>query len=249
MAFRGRGRGRGGFGGGFRIAKQVPFELFPEIEELGTAAGVKENISLAIWFLSFRSTGTSLLTILKMKMKPQKVSIKIQVIETQRAEIERFSDRKSEKTRTKPPLSHFIRMEPDYVPAELAKGEKREKCGVKRMKWTPDADMRRLDVFEKLEQKYQGQGADEKENEEEEGDENAEEEEQEHRHDGDYNQNRDFDDDEDDFNMADDNDGMTFSSLLFSSFFDFAHPYLPPPAIFTCFNVWHAMLIILLFCR
>ncbi|KAI5679487.1 hypothetical protein M9H77_00714 [Catharanthus roseus] len=198
MAFRGRGRGRGGFGGGFRIAKQVPFELFPEIEELGTAAGVKENISLAIWYSKFQKYWNSSPYYLEDEHEASE--------KTQRTEIERFSDRKSEKTRTKAPLSHFIRMEPDYVPAELAKGEKKEKRTMKRMKWTPDADMQKLDIFEKLEQKYQGQGADEKENEEEEEDENVEEDEQEYSDDGDYNQNRDFDDDEDDFNMADDND-------------------------------------------
>nr|GMD73500.1 DNA-directed RNA polymerase III subunit RPC7-like [Ipomoea batatas] len=52
MAFRGRGRGRGGFGGGFRIAKQEPFELFPKIndQDLGNASNVTERLSLAVWY-------------------------------------------------------------------------------------------------------------------------------------------------------------------------------------------------------
>ena len=44
------------------------------------------------------------------------------LVESQRIEIEKHADRKSKKASSKQPLSHFIRMEPDYVPAELAKG-------------------------------------------------------------------------------------------------------------------------------
>ena len=44
------------------------------------------------------------------------------LVESQSTEIEKYSDRKSKKKSSKQPLSHFIRMEPDYVPAELAKG-------------------------------------------------------------------------------------------------------------------------------
>ena len=43
-------------------------------------------------------------------------------LENQSSGIERFSDRKSGKAKSKALLSDFIRMEPDYIPAELAKG-------------------------------------------------------------------------------------------------------------------------------
>ncbi|CAK9174544.1 unnamed protein product [Ilex paraguariensis] len=51
MAFRGRGRGRGyGGGGGFRVAKQEPFILFPDISEnLTDAKTVNEEVNLAIY--------------------------------------------------------------------------------------------------------------------------------------------------------------------------------------------------------
>ncbi|KAL3528678.1 hypothetical protein ACH5RR_008000 [Cinchona calisaya] len=200
MAFRGRGRGRGGFGGGgFRAAKHVPFELFPEIEELGTATSAKENVSLASWCNQFQRYWNSSPCYVEHECGSAK--------KTQSTEIEKYSDRKSERTSSKQPLSHFIRMEPDYVPAELAKGEKKEKHGVKRVRWNPEADMQKLDVFEMREQEHQGQEINEKkEDEEEEEDEKLEEEEEEYSDDGDYNQNIDFDDDEDDFNMGDDND-------------------------------------------
>ncbi|XP_071931843.1 uncharacterized protein [Coffea arabica] len=198
MAFRGRGRGRGGFGGGgFRAAKQEKFDLFPEIEELGTAEGVKVDPSFAVWYSKFQRYWNSSPYYVEDESGGAKKS--------QSTEIEKYSDRKSKKKSSKQPLSHFIRMEPDYVPAELAKGEKKEKHGAKRVRWNPEADMKKLDVFEKLEQKHQGQEINEKEDEEEE-DEKLEEEEEEYSDDGDYNQNIDFDDDEDDFNMGDDND-------------------------------------------
>ncbi|KAL3511728.1 hypothetical protein ACH5RR_024445 [Cinchona calisaya] len=200
MAFRGRGRGRGGYGGGgFRAAKQVPFELFPEIEELGTAAGMEVNAPLAIWYNKLQRYWNSSPYYVEDESGGSK--------KTQRTEIERYSDRNSQKTISKQPLSHFIRMEPDYVPAELAKGEKKDRHGVKRVRWNPEADMQKLDLFEKREQEHQGQEVSEKkEDEEEEEDERLEEEEEEYSDDGDYNQNIDFDDDEDDFNMGDDND-------------------------------------------
>lgn len=199
--FRGRGRGRGGVGGGgggFRIAKQVPFELFPEIEELGTAAGVKQDVSFALRYNRLQKYWNSS----PYYIGDKSVSLK----KTQSREIERFSDRKSGKEKSKALLSDFVRMEPDYVPADLAKGEK-EKHGAKRVRWNPESDLQKLDVFEKLEQKHQGEDINEKnEDEEEEEDEKIEEEEEEYSDDGDYNQNIDFDDDEDDFNLGDDND-------------------------------------------
>nr|XP_027126901.1 DNA-directed RNA polymerase III subunit RPC7-like isoform X2 [Coffea arabica]XP_027126902.1 DNA-directed RNA polymerase III subunit RPC7-like isoform X2 [Coffea arabica] len=192
MAFRGRGRG------GFRAAKQENFDLFLEIDELGTAESVKVDPSFAVWFSKFQRYWNSSPYYVEDESGGAKKS--------QRIEIEKLADRKSKKTSSKQPLSHFIRMEPDYVPAELAKDEKKEKHGIKRVRWNPEADMQKLDVFEKLEQKHQVQELNGKEDEEEEGDEKLEEDEEEYSDDGDYNQNIDFDDDEDDFNTGDDND-------------------------------------------
>ncbi|XP_027126901.2 uncharacterized protein [Coffea arabica] len=192
MAFRGRGRG------GFRAAKQENLDLFLEIDELGTAESVKVDPSFAVWFSKFQRYWNSSPYYVEDESGGAKKS--------QRIEIEKLADRKSKKTSSKQPLSHFIRMEPDYVPAELAKDEKKEKHGIKRVRWNPEADMQKLDVFEKLEQKHQVQELNGKEDEEEEGDEKLEEDEEEYSDDGDYNQNIDFDDDEDDFNTGDDND-------------------------------------------
>lgn len=202
MAFRGRGRGRGrgGYGGGYGPAKQVPFELFPEIEELGTASGVKENSSLVIWFYKFEKF---------CKSSPYYiVDANEGLKKTQGSEIERFSDRHSEKIRPKQPLSHFIKMDHDHVPAELAKSSRKEKHGIKKVKWNPESDTLQLDDFiaKKLKERQGEQVIEKKEEEEDEDDDRNEEDEEEDSDDGDYTKNVDFDDDEDDFNMDDEND-------------------------------------------
>nr|XP_027126899.1 uncharacterized protein LOC113743037 isoform X1 [Coffea arabica]XP_027126900.1 uncharacterized protein LOC113743037 isoform X1 [Coffea arabica] len=125
MAFRGRGRG------GFRAAKQENFDLFLEIDELGTAESVKVDPSFAVWFSKFQRYWNSSPYYVEDESGGAKKS--------QRIEIEKLADRKSKKTSSKQPLSHFIRMEPDYVPAELAKDEKKEKHGIKRVRWNPEA--------------------------------------------------------------------------------------------------------------
>ncbi|KAL0338784.1 UNVERIFIED_CONTAM: hypothetical protein Sangu_1400500 [Sesamum angustifolium] len=182
MAFRGRGRGRGGFGGGgFRPAKQEPLELFPEIEGLGTAEYSTAQIELIKWSS-----------------------------EVDKPDIERYSDRNLHAGKVKPPLWHFIKLDADHVPAELARGEKQKL--VKRVRWNPESDLQKLDLFEKLEQKHQGQeGTEKKENEEEEEEDGGnEEDEGEFSDEGDYEQAEYCDDDEDDFNMADDNNDEPF---------------------------------------
>ncbi|OIT07648.1 PREDICTED: DNA-directed RNA polymerase III subunit RPC7-like [Nicotiana attenuata] len=196
-----RGRGRGGFGGGnFRPAKQVPFELFPEIENLGNAASVTERTTLAIWHSKLQKYWNSSPYYLREESDVLK--------KTKGMDIERFSDRKSERGKSKPPLSHFIRMDPAYVPAELAKGGREENRAAKRVRWNPESDMQKLDLLEKLDKKLEGDEEKKKdgEDEEEEQEEKIEEEEEEFSDDGDYNQNLyDYDDDEDDYNMNEDN--------------------------------------------
>ncbi|KAG7585867.1 hypothetical protein ISN45_Aa02g012160 [Arabidopsis thaliana x Arabidopsis arenosa] len=75
---------------------------------------------------------------------------------------------------------------------------------VKRAKWSQEADLQKLDVFEKLEAKSNAEGKEEKE--EGEDDEEVEESQGEESDNGDYDQNQDFDDDDDDYNQADDGD-------------------------------------------
>ncbi|KAD0176514.1 hypothetical protein E3N88_44680 [Mikania micrantha] len=105
----------------------------------------------------------------------------------------------------KPPLSDYMKMTDDYVPAELV--AKNVRHSNKKVRWDPQsADLQRLDLFEKLDQGPQGQDDDEKEKKEDEDDdednENIEEEEEDSG--DDYDQGPDFDDDEDDFNMDED---------------------------------------------
>ncbi|KAK4427277.1 hypothetical protein Salat_1496600 [Sesamum alatum] len=205
MSFRGRGRGRGSFGGGgFRPAKQVPFELFPEIEGLGTAEYSTANIQLIKWSSALQKYWNS---------SPYYYEDRRERTEKgQKPDIERYSDRNMQATKAKPPLWHFIKLDPDHVPAELAIGEKNGKRVVKRVRWNPESDLHKLDLFEKLEQKYQGQeGTEKKENEDEEEEDGAnEEDEGEFSDEGDYEQPEYFDDDEDDYNMADDNNDEPF---------------------------------------
>ncbi|XP_059640063.1 uncharacterized protein LOC132282409 [Cornus florida] len=184
MAFRGRGRGRGFGGGGFHSAKQEPFVLFPDIENFPDAKSVTEETTLVVLNSRLQKFWNSSPYYIKDKDQGENAISK---------------------------LSQFMKMSFKYVPAELAKGSKQEKQGKEKVRWKPDSDAQKLDLFEKLEKKHQGQdekgGKEKKEDEnEEEDDERMEEEDEEFSDDGDYNQNIDFDDDEDDFNM-DDNDG------------------------------------------
>ncbi|KAI3455501.1 hypothetical protein Pfo_012164 [Paulownia fortunei] len=205
MSFRGRGRGRGGFGGGgFRPAKQDPFELFPEIEGLGTAEYSTANIQLIKWSWSLQKFCHS------SPYYYEDRSERLQKV--QKPDIERYSDRNLQATKAKPPLGDFIKLDPDHIPAELARGVKKEKHVVKKVRWNPESDLQKLDHFEKLEQNNQGQeGTEKKENEDEEDEDGGnEEDEGEFSDEGDYEQPEYFDDDEDDYNMADDNNDEPF---------------------------------------
>ncbi|KAH0663555.1 hypothetical protein KY290_030372 [Solanum tuberosum] len=209
MASRGRGRGRGGYGGN-RLAKQVSFELFPEVENLGNAAGVTERIALAIWQANLQKFWNS---------SPYYLADESDVLKkTKGMDIERFSDSKSERAEPESPLEDFIKMDSNYVPAELAKGGR----DVRRappggVRWKQESDMRKLDLLEKLDQKSKGDDEKKKDGEDEDEDpeEKVGEEEEEFSDDGDYNQNLyDYDDDEDDYNMNEDNNGMIQFAMM-----------------------------------
>ncbi|ANM67426.1 unnamed protein product [Arabidopsis thaliana] len=91
---------------------------------------------------------------------------------------------------------------PDNFSKELVGDTRREQRPVKRAKWSQEADLQKLDVFEKLESKFKTQGNEEKEDGED--DEQVVESEGEESDNGDYDQNQDFDDDEDDYNHEED---------------------------------------------
>ncbi|CAL5363544.1 unnamed protein product [Camellia sinensis] len=221
MAFRGRGRGGYGRGGGgsFGYAKQEPFLLFPltvielqvllvardnlqgEIENLPDAKSVTEEMALVLRSSRLQKFWNSSVYYLKDEgHKGDEIT-----------DIERFSDRGKRRTEHKHKLTDFIKCSVEYVPAELAQDSKSELNGPRKVRWNQESDLLKLDIFEKREQKHQGQdakdGKEKKDDEnEEEDDERLEEEDEEFSDDGDYNQNIDFDDDEDDFNMDDGND-------------------------------------------
>ncbi|CAI9114230.1 OLC1v1014899C1 [Oldenlandia corymbosa var. corymbosa] len=195
--------GRGGRGGrSFFHAKPRSFELFPAIPELGTAAGVKQDIMFARRYMVLENNWATSPFYIGDESGSSK--------RTQRKEIERFSDRKLGRTRAKERLSDYVRMDPDYVPAELAKEERKDRRGVKRVRLNPDSDLKRLDFLEKLEHERQGDDRYEKKDKEEEEDEVVEEGEEggSESDNGDYDLHLDdFQDDEDDFNLSDDDDG------------------------------------------
>ncbi|XP_065851760.1 uncharacterized protein [Euphorbia lathyris] len=201
MAFRGRGRGRGRFGGGgggFGYARQEPFIEFPEIE-LPDRKAVKEERALVLG-------NAKLLNFWKSSPYFLEESI---AKKSQSMDIERFSDWGKPKTTAKrDALSNFLILEPMNFPKELLTGAKREQPNPKKVRWNPNSDIKKWDLFEKLEEKFQGRedkGEKEKkegEDEEDEEDEEAQEAEEEPS-DDDYNQNVDFDDDDDDYNDVD----------------------------------------------
>ncbi|KAF3675720.1 putative serine/threonine-protein kinase-like [Capsicum annuum] len=195
MAYRGRGRGRGRGQLSFRGAKQLPFELFPEVPNLGNASGVTARITLAARHLKLQKYWNS---------SPYYLGEESDVLKkTKGMDIERFSDRNLERVKSKQPLAHFIRMDPAYVPAELAKGGREVRRAAKRVRWNPEADIgfvqNVLDQGQENEEKETdpyllkgSPGGDEKkkdgDDEDEEQEEKIEEEEEEFSDDGDYNQ-------------------------------------------------------------
>ncbi|KAL9438355.1 hypothetical protein AB3S75_024098 [Citrus x aurantiifolia] len=203
MAYRGRGRGRGGYGGGggFGFAKQEPFKLFPEIE-LPAHKNIPIEKNLILWNSRLLNYWKSSPYFLEENVEKNSQSV----------DIERYSDwNKPKVSSNRGSINQFLQLRSNNFPAELVK-DSREQRNPKRVRWNADRGLRKLDLFEKLEQKFEGQeDKDEKEkkegeDEDEDGDEAAGEAEEEFSDDGDYNQNIDFDDDEDDFNMDEGND-------------------------------------------
>lgn len=64
-------------------------------------------VFVLIWMLAFCWSDTSL---------------EIMAAELQKLDIERYSDRKLKAKKVMPPLWHFIKLDPDHMPAELGRG-------------------------------------------------------------------------------------------------------------------------------
>ncbi|PON87446.1 DNA-directed RNA polymerase III, subunit Rpc [Trema orientale] len=200
MAYRGRGRGRGYGGGGSNIGpvKQDPFVLFPEDVVLPAIKGVTVEKDLVRRSMILQNYWKSSPYYLE-----ETVSKK-----GQSTEIERFSDRKKvNNTIMRDSLSQIL--DHKKFPLELTEGSKAwRQPSRKRVRWNPDSELQKLEIFEKLEQRQALNDKGEKENKE--GENEDEDEDQEDRDseeepsDDDYIQNKDFDDDDDDFNMIDD---------------------------------------------
>ncbi|XP_047324351.1 DNA-directed RNA polymerase III subunit RPC7-like [Impatiens glandulifera] len=200
MSFRGGGgRGGGRFGrGNFGRAANKPFVYFPpeiELPEIKTVA--KEEIDLIAFGSRLQNFWAS---------SPYNLSEEGPRKEENVNE-EMFSDKKKQMNVHKRKLLDYIMCGIENVPAELAEGTSKSGSR-KKVQWSQGSEWKKLDMFEKLEQKRQAGGGD---GEEEEEEEEVAEEDEEFSDDGDYNQNIDFDDDEDDLNMEDDgNDEPTY---------------------------------------
>ncbi|BBG95676.1 hypothetical protein Prudu_004287 [Prunus dulcis] len=132
--------------------------------------------------------------------------------ERQNTEVERYSDRLKPKTTIRRGALFDI-LELKGFPQELTGGSRAQQPGRKRVRWNPDSELQKLDLFEKLEQRQgNNDGKEKKEGEGEDEDEEEEEEEpEEDFSDDDYQKNQDFDDDDDDFNMEDDGDALALT--------------------------------------
>ncbi|XP_077210542.1 DNA-directed RNA polymerase III subunit [Tasmannia lanceolata] len=209
MSYRGRGRGRGGGfgrGGGYTApVKEVPFVPFPEDVKL-------PEIPTELEFQAWEKTLCQQKVALQKFLKYSPYHLDVDPKSNSRAvDIERYSDVNKPETKAKrDSLSHFLKLTPANFPLELLQGLKRVKHDQKNLRWDPESGLSKMDMFEKLEQKYKGQDGKgekvKKEGESEDDEGKIEEEEEEDSDDGDYNQNIDFDDDEDDLNMDDGDD-------------------------------------------
>ncbi|KAL1568565.1 DNA-directed RNA polymerase III subunit RPC7-like [Salvia divinorum] len=198
MSFRGRGGGRGR--GGPPRAKQMPFDLFPEVA-IGVVKYSVEEVKKYSQFVSWSQNLQTFFETSPYHYQDRRLTLQ----KTQKLDIERYSDKKLQATTVKQPLHHLIMMDKDHMPAELVKDGQQT---VKRVKWDDEIDLNKLDQFEKLEEKYKGT---EEENEEEDAEDEENEDDAEiSGDDNDYEQAENVDDDEDDFNTPEEIDEDTY---------------------------------------
>ncbi|KAL6496990.1 hypothetical protein OROGR_028919 [Orobanche gracilis] len=203
MAYRGRGRGRGrgNFNFGSRAA-QVPLELFPVIEDLGTAVFSEARIQLTRWSLDLQKFWKNSPYYCEDGEQRRPENAKT-------PDIERYSDRKSQTKKVKSQLRDFIMLDSGHIAAELAEyGGKKRKRVAKKIRWNPELGQDIFDKFEKMDQG--GDDTEKNESGDEEDEVEIDEDDGEFSDEGDYERNRDYDDDEDDYNMIDDGDDEPF---------------------------------------
>ncbi|PQM36857.1 DNA-directed RNA polymerase III subunit RPC7 [Prunus yedoensis var. nudiflora] len=153
MAYRGRGRGGfGGGGGGFGYATQVPFELFPDID----LPNVKGILDPDKKIYQGKSEEENLVNQSRKFQKIWKGSPfyleQTTSKERQNTEVERYSDRLKPKTTIRRGALFDI-LELKGFPQELTGGSRAQQPGRKRVRWNPDSELQKLDLFEKLEQR------------------------------------------------------------------------------------------------
>ncbi|KAG6396722.1 hypothetical protein SASPL_142878 [Salvia splendens] len=153
MSFRGRGGGRGRAGP--PRAKQMPFDLFPEIP-IGVVKYSVEEVKKYSQFVSWSQNLQTFFETSPYHYQDRRLTQQ----KTQKVDIERYSDKKSQATTVKQPLHHLIMMDKDHMPAELVRGGQHT---VKRVKWDNEIDLSKLDRFEKLEEKNKNQDFDDDE--------------------------------------------------------------------------------------
>ncbi|KAK4793609.1 hypothetical protein SAY86_024044 [Trapa natans] len=147
MAFRG-GRGRGRFGGGQRsYAKEEPFVLYPEIE-LPSISKISsnDNRNFIMWKSKFESF---------CKASPYYLGDGTSKYDPfANLDPERYSDK--EKPKNKQSLPEFLQPTVAHFPKDILEDSKWKltKKG-KKMQLDADTDLKRFDIFEKLEQKQE----------------------------------------------------------------------------------------------
>ncbi|KAG7557972.1 DNA-directed RNA polymerase III subunit Rpc31 [Arabidopsis suecica] len=191
MSYRGsRGKPQGG---GADYGKPEPFVIFPDIT-LPDPKSISTDSQLVQTYFSFNKF---------WRNSPYHLGDGVSKKENESLDIERYSDSLKPKMKSNKNGSFFdfLVLRPDNFPKELL-GDARRERPVKRAKWSQEADLQKLDVFEKLEAKFKAEGNEVKG--EGEDDEEVEESEGEESDNGDYDQTQDFDDDDDDYNLADD---------------------------------------------
>lgn len=206
MALRGRGRGRGR-GGGFdtRLARHEPYILFPEnvsLPDLPNAEAFtnEERVLITGKIKLEYFWKASCYHLEEGSLKSSKIGHKSQDSDNpkRRAQVKREA------------LSSYLKLTSSNFPAELIHGSKWLESDRKKLRWDQGSDERKLEIFEKLEERSKGHNEKDAHASERKGESDdeglAEGEAEEESSEDDYNQNVDFDDDEDDLNMEEEAD-------------------------------------------
>ncbi|VVA99305.1 unnamed protein product [Arabis nemorensis] len=142
-----RGRGRGG--GSFDPPK--PFVIFPEIA-LPDPKSISKDSQLVSSYFNFQKF---------WRNSPYHLGDGVLKKENESLDIERFSDALKPKTKLNKSgyFYDYLVLRPDNFPKELLGDVQRDRPA-KRAKWSMDADLKKLELFEKLEAKLENQDFD-----------------------------------------------------------------------------------------